>query len=288
MVESLMAIEPERAGPDPSGSSLAATSGSTPIPKLQALSFHGSGAHRVYPVHVWTVQLDPESGAQPDLQSLPADERERAARFHFDIHRRRFVAGRNGLRAILSSYTGLHPSAVRFDYGPFGKPSLSAIHHSVHLQFNLSHCEDLALISLTLAGAVGIDLERVRHLEDATELVERFFSARESRLFQDLPATQRSEAFFNLWTRKEALLKATGEGIGHHLNQVEVTFLPGEPARILALPTFLGSPSDWSLTSFTPAPGYAAALAVPAQNAETKIGLWPGGTANPGAPNQML
>jgi 4'-phosphopantetheinyl transferase len=111
-------------------------------------------------------------------------------------------------------------------------------------------------------GAVGVDVERIRAIKDAEDLVERFFSPRESRLFKKLPPEKRPAAFFNLWTRKEAMLKATGEGIGSALSSVEVSFLPGEPARLLAIG---GDPShalEWSLHDFAPVSGYVGAVAM--------------------------
>src|SRR5262249_48669543 len=123
--------------------------------------------------------------------------------------------------------------------------------------------EDLALIAITRLGAIGVDVEQIRPVADAGELVERFFSPRENILFTALPDNQKNAAFFNLWTRKEAWLKATGEGIAHSLNRVEVTFLPGEPAQLLALPEKPGLISDWTLRALTPASGFVSAVALP-------------------------
>lgn len=98
------------------------------------------------------------------------------------------------------------------------------------------------------------------------ELVHQFFSAREAAVFSKLPWEQQPAAFFNLWTRKEALLKATGEGIAHSLDKVEVSFLPGEPARVLSLPTEPWARGEWTLTELAISPASAAALALPVRN----------------------
>src|SRR5262249_20814147 len=108
---------------------------------------------------------------------------------------------------------------------------------------------------------VGVDVEWIRELHDAEELVSRFFSPRESRVFHELPSEIRPAAFFNLWTRKEAWLKATGEGIGYLLDRVEVSFLPWEPGRLLRLPGWEDGAS-WSLLDLKTARGFAAALAI--------------------------
>ncbi len=235
-------------------------------------------------VHVWAVALNvtPETlSALTPILSAP--ELERAARFHFAHHRSRFVIGRAVLRLLLSRYLQTQPAALQFTYGPHGKPLLA----DTSWHFNLTHSEDLALLALTRSGSIGVDVEYTQLMPDADQLVARFFSDRERLAFQQLPAAQQAVAFFNLWTRKEAWLKATGDGIGHLLNQVEVSFLPGEPAQLLSLPEFpqvanlsssrpspadssgqnLLTPEDpsgtnWSLHDLAPAPGFAAALAV--------------------------
>jgi 4'-phosphopantetheinyl transferase len=119
----------------------------------------------------------------------------------------------------------------------------------------------LALIAVTASGEIGVDVERVRVLEDFDELVARFFSKREMEEFRRLEPEEQPAAFFNLWTRKEAWLKATGEGILHSLKNVEVSFLPGEPPRFLNLPTETGHTSGWDLRELSPGPGFTGALA---------------------------
>ncbi|HEV2393476.1 MAG TPA: 4'-phosphopantetheinyl transferase superfamily protein [Verrucomicrobiae bacterium] len=164
------------------------------------------------------------------------DEIQRAGRFHFEQHRNRFIAGRGLLRAVLARYLCAAPKQIKFAYGTNGKPCLAKSTGGDNLEFNLAHSEDVALLAVTRTFPVGIDVERIRPMPDAAELVARFFSPRESAIFRGLPSEEQSSAFFSLWTRKEALLKATGEGIGHLLNQVEVSFLPGEPVRIIRMP----------------------------------------------------
>ena len=214
-------------------------------------------------VHVWAASLQVTSERLQSLASLLSpDEQARAARFHFPLHRNRFIAGRGMLRSLLGTYLGLEPQTLAFCYGPNGKPTLSGSTQPAELSFNVAHAEDLLLIAVTPNAALGVDVERVRELSDAEELVARFFSPNECSRFRQLPAEQKPAAFYNLWTRKEAWLKATGEGIGHLLNQVEVSFLPAEPARLLRLPDKFVNRTFWSLYELTPNSGYAAALAI--------------------------
>jgi 4'-phosphopantetheinyl transferase len=215
-------------------------------------------------VHVWAANLDlPIETLAHFACTLSEQEQQRAARFHFDKHHNRFIAGRGILRALLASYLDRTPDEVQFVYGSNGKPALAGQFALSGLHFNLAHSENLALIAVTRLGAVGVDVEEIRPISDADELVERFFSLRENAQFRQLSPDQKDLAFFNLWTRKEAWLKATGEGIGHSLNRVEVTFLPGEPASLLALPAGVLSRDEWFLRELLPAGGFVGAIALP-------------------------
>ncbi len=214
-------------------------------------------------VHVWAAALDiPAPGLKQAAACFSPSEMERAARFHFGLHRDRFVAGRSLLRILLGRYLGVVPAAIEFTAGINGKPALAGPFTQCALEFNLAHSENLALLAVTRAGPVGVDVEAARPLDDFVELVERFFSPRERWLFRRLPDDQKPAAFFNLWTRKEAWLKATGEGIAGLLNRVEVSFLPGEQARLLEVPRKLAAGRSWQLCDLSPAVGFVGALAL--------------------------
>jgi 4'-phosphopantetheinyl transferase len=205
---------------------------------------------------------------------LSDEEGQRASRFRFEQHRNRYIVGRATLRQILGAYLNNPPEKFDFEYGNHGKPTLASRNGAQTLEFNLAHSDALALIAVSQAGPVGVDVEQVRPLKDADELVKRFFSPRENSAFQKLSSEQKPQAFFNLWTRKEAWLKATGDGIAHHLNRVEVSFLPGEPAQLLSLPDNLGSETNWSLRELNPAPGFTAAVALACANPEVNCFSW--------------
>jgi 4'-phosphopantetheinyl transferase len=214
-------------------------------------------------VHVWAVSLEPPAGFIPRCAAiLSPDETERATHFRFDKHRNRFIVGRAILRSLLGRYLDCPPRQLEFVYGLHGKPALAG-HFAEALHYNLAHSEDLLLVAVTRIGAIGVDVEQIRAVSEADDLVERFFSPRENGLFKILSANEKNIAFFNLWTRKEAWLKATGEGIAHSLNRVEVTFLPGESAELLALPQHSDSNSNWVLRELIPAAGFIGALALP-------------------------
>jgi len=217
-------------------------------------------------VHVWTISLDVASAVLDAFAAiLSSSELERAQQFRSGQPRNRFIAGRAQMRTLLSRYLQTEPAKLEFGYGSGGKPFLSGAFAENGLNFNLTHSDNLALLAVTRAGMIGADIERIRPLTDADRLVDRFFSERESAAFHKLPAEQKPVAFFNLWTRKEAWLKATGAGIGHLLNAVEPSFLPGEAVRFISLPVDAQPMAPWMLHDLQPAPDFIAAMAVRAE-----------------------
>jgi 4'-phosphopantetheinyl transferase len=214
-------------------------------------------------VHVWRASLDSTATDVQSLQqTLSADELGRAAGFRFQKDRQRFIAAHGLLRAIISRYLDMEPSQLRFCYSDHGKPSLVPTSGQKTLSFNLSHSDGLALYAITRDRGIGIDLERVRPVAKVEQIAERFFSARENAVFRTLPASLKREAFFTCWTRKEAYIKARGEGLSLPLDQFDVSLVPGGPAVLLGTRGDPQKSSGWSLRELMPDPGYVAALAV--------------------------
>jgi 4'-phosphopantetheinyl transferase len=227
-------------------------------------------------VHIFAANLDRPTGRISAFEStLSPDELDRAGRFHFERDRIRFISGRGVLRAILASYSQIAAAQIHFNYGPRGKPALTDLPGRPTLHFNLAHADNLALIAVTRAGAVGIDVERIRPMTDAEDIAAHFFSPREVATLGTLPEGQRTEAFFNLWTRKEALLKATGDGLSETLSQIEISFAPGEPARVLRHLEPPQSSVCWTLEELSPAPEFKAAIAVAAKGPRFLCWQWP-------------
>lgn len=214
--------------------------------------------------HVFAFELQTDAERMEALyQTLSRMEVERANRFHFARDRNRFITGHGVLRQILAGYLGVNPAAVEFETGHRGKPSLSKRCNWLGLHFNLAHSRELGLMAVTLDGPLGVDVEEVRDIPEAAELVARFFSAREQLEFQRLSADAKPLAFFNLWTRKEAWLKATGEGISELLHLVEVSFLPGAPVELMKVPARFSGMGQWRLEALEPCGGFVGALALP-------------------------
>jgi 4'-phosphopantetheinyl transferase len=206
-------------------------------------------------VHLWTIDLD---AAPPSvtrfLDLLNGDERVRAARFRTTELRLRFIVAHGALRAILARYIGIAASAIRFESTASGKPFVPG----ASVAFNFSHSEALAVCALTAGGHIGVDVERVRSVADADSIVERYFAPGEAREYAALPAADRTAAFYSTWTRKEAFVKAIGDGLQCPLDSFEVDIAPAAVEPRLAMN---GSHGVWHLRSFEPAPGYTGALA---------------------------
>ena len=223
-------------------------------------------------LHVWRASLDAFPEASTLTAGLSADEQQRAGRFRVPQVRSRFIAARSILRNILGRYLECAPSQVRFHYREHGKPFLAPNSFRDDLRFNLSHSHGLALYAVSRARDVGIDLERIRPDRDHERLAERFFSPREAAALRDVPSEARIDAFFRCWTRKEAYLKARGEGLAIPLASFSVSLAPGEPAALVSVDGDEREAARWWLSSIHPGSGFAAALAV--EGAPSGLRLW--------------
>ena len=228
----------------------------TRVPGM-AVSFEGGT------VEVVSVRLDCEPAAVGELaQCLSDAERQRASRFAFDRDRRRFIVGRARLRHLLASRLGVPPEAIELVYGPRGKPALSPGFADLGLRFNVSHSEDVAVYAFSRGREIGVDVEAVRELRDADDIAARFFSRRENEAYRALDPRDKPLGFFNCWTRKEAFIKALGDGLYHPLDRFDVSLAPGEPARILRVDDAPGEDCGWHMEAFSPASEFVAAVVV--------------------------
>ena len=214
-------------------------------------------------VHLWLAHLDADDRCLEDLvPTLSPGELRRAEAFVYARERHRFIVARGILRRLLAPYLCADPAAVEFAYGPNGKPEVTNGNGLASLHFNVSHSEALALYAVAADRRVGVDLERVRPLPDAANIAQLCLSPRELATLTDLTGRAFETAVVRGWTLKEAYLKATGEGLVLPPERVELAIAPDAPPRLLAVDGDARAAARWSLSSFAPAPGYTAALAV--------------------------
>lgn len=240
---------------------------------MPALCASGAQAVQVEPlqrdeVHLWTIERDRRADLELLAQCLSSEERQRARRLRVADRRAAFIYNRAVVRQILASYAGIEPQQVPLAVSAAGKPfwdpaALGNDGTPSCLSFNLSHREDLAILAVAQRRALGVDVEAPDPRTDYAAVARQAMSAREMQLFQQLAADERPGALLRLWTRKEAYLKAQGTGLARSLAEIEVTFLPAEPPQLLATGDCRETASTWLLESWSPRPGWIAALATP-------------------------
>lgn len=216
-------------------------------------------------IHIWSVTLAPEASRVAALRLLlTREEQERVDRYRFDHLQRRGIVRRGRLRQLVGAYAGLDPTAVRFGYGEKGKPFLENDPASGEdiLHFNLSDSADLAVYAFSRGLEIGADCEILRPMPDADSIAVSFFAEAERDVLHDVSQEEKARAFFNCWTRKEAYIKAIGEGLSEPLDNFCVTLWPTDPCHFLHIGQSTEEAKAWTLTHFVPAPDAVGALAL--------------------------
>jgi 4'-phosphopantetheinyl transferase len=208
--------------------------------------------------------------------TLAGDEKARAERFRFAEGRARFTAARGVLRDILAHYAAVEPASLQFGYQPSGKPFLLAGTGEGELQFNLSHSRAMGLYGVTLGRPVGVDVELVRQGPEFSRIADRFFTSKEAEALRNCPAHLQAEAFFRCWTRKEAFIKASGEGFARGLASFEVSIEPGDCDALLGASDDPAAVERWRLADVDAGAGFAAAVAVGLRGPVFTCWEWPG------------
>src|SRR5215471_14559 len=219
-------------------------------------------------LHVWRIFMDEWL---PRLETLRAalspEETARAGRFMFAADQAGFIVARAALRHVLGRYLGRTPGEVSIETGERGKPFVSNHINSNGFTFNLSHSHGLCLIAVGRGRLVGVDVERVRADVRPLELAARFFAPEETRALEELPEEARTVGFFRCWTRKEAYVKARGEGLQIPLDQFSVTIDPERPFVLTS-----EDADRWWIASLAPGPGYAGAVVM--ERPVGSVSLW--------------
>jgi 4'-phosphopantetheinyl transferase len=241
---------------------------------VETVWHHLSGRYQLPPneVHVWraTLRQPPQSIAALN-RVLSSEEHATAARFHFEADSRRHIIGRAMVRMLVGRCLGEPAHALKFEYNEFGKPALAAALRS-SLQFNVSHSGELVLVALARARALGVDVERMQSSMATAEIAARFFSPLECRILAELAPELQCSAFFSCWTRKEAYLKARGDGLSLALDTFDVAFAPGETPRLLETRHDRGEARRWTMSA--PDPGYGCKAALAAEGADWRLKCW--------------
>lgn len=228
-------------------------------------------------IHVWQARLDlPYESVARLERALTVAERGRIGALRSEVDRRRATTSRGLQRYILAGYAGGSAPDLRFGRGPGGKPEIESDSGDRPLHFNASHSGELLLVAVARAPCLGVDVERIRAVPRAERVGRRAFTESERRRIRDLPHEQRTESFITCWTRKEACVKALGEGVWSAFDRFEVTVDPRRAAEIVAVDGDRQAATEWSLYDLRPASGYVGALAVKGTDRDVS-----GGTFDP-------
>ncbi|HSH77596.1 MAG TPA: 4'-phosphopantetheinyl transferase superfamily protein [Herpetosiphonaceae bacterium] len=226
-------------------------------------------------VHVWSACLDqPVARVRRLAELCSPEERARAERFRFQQDQERFLVRRGILRTILSRYGAGAPREQQFTRTLNGKPAVEPLPDQPPIQFNTSHSHALFLCAVARNARVGVDVEYMRPMPDAERVAARFFAPGEFAAWRGLSNQDRVEGFYVCWTRKEAYIKATGEGLARPLDSFEVSLRPGESARLLHDAHDPENVSRYGLYDLRPAAGYIGALAVECSHYSIKCRQW--------------
>lgn len=211
-------------------------------------------------VHIWRADLDLiESSLSTFLELLSPDEKNRAQKFRFARDRRNFIAARGVLRSMIGKYLEINPAEISFQYNEFGKPDIAG---NYPLNFNISHSQNMAVFAFTKRFNIGIDVEYVNPDVEVKEIAGNFFSTNEIANLFALPDKQQTLGFFNCWTRKEAFIKAVGEGLSFPLDKFEVSLEPDKPAKLLATDWDPNAVSKWSMYAMSPGANFVGSVAI--------------------------
>jgi 4'-phosphopantetheinyl transferase len=213
-------------------------------------------------IHVWTARLvDDDRATAGLLPILDQEERARAAKFSFERDRTRFIQTHGIVRRIMASYGDADAAALIFARNSFGKPYLLSWANGPNLQFSVSHSGDYCLLAVRRDHPVGVDIEKVRDLPQAIDVAQSYFTPRENRALAAMRGTARQEAFFVLWTHKEATIKGLGIGLAANLGRAEFDFDAAGGLRFVGWDGNQSAAQSWSIVRLDPAPGYIAAVA---------------------------
>ena len=222
--------------------------------------------------HIWRADLEVDEGIQSSfLKLLTPDEKNRAQKFHFAKDKRNFIAARGILRFLIGKYLEMNPAEISFQYSQFGKPSIAS---NNSLKFNISHSQNIALFAFTKKLNIGIDVEFVNPKIEAKDIAANFFSTNEVLNLLALPEELQTLGFFNCWTRKEAFIKAVGEGLSFPLDKFEVSLDPDKPAKLLATHWEPKAVSKWSMYSMLPETNFVGCLAIEGQVDQVNFWNW--------------
>lgn len=226
-------------------------------------------------IHIWLAELDQPMSTYHHLHNLLSiDEIKRAENYYRDREKKQFVLRHGILRNILSLYCDIPPAQIDFCYNYRGKPALREDNNRSNISFNLSFSGRFALFGICRCSPIGVDIEQMKNMADRQSIIERFFSPTDLACYNQLSENYKKEAFFAYWTRKEAFVKAIGDGLHYPLDEFDVAHAPGERAKLIRTMKRINNSSCWVIHDLKIAVGYAAAFAAQKKRWQISLREW--------------
>ncbi len=220
-------------------------------------------------IHVYSVDFTSVIECLDDFDKILSDEeKNRAARFHFEKDRNNFVLSRGILKSILAHYLQKKPQDIIFQFNDYGKPFLTEVDE---MEFNISHSKDKLLLAFSRNISLGIDIEFMNDDFAKGDIAEKFFSPVEVSILNELPNDLKVEGFYNCWTRKEALIKGIGKGLSIPLDSFDVELIPGRIPRIFDMRFDNMEKGKWEIINLDLYKDYKSAVALRGKNYDIKI-----------------
>jgi len=209
-------------------------------------------------IHLWSINaVENIDLLDSFLNHLSDDEVSRANKFRFEKDRSVYITAKYLLRTLLGQLLLVDPKKIVFEYSEFDKPFYS---NTQKLEFNVSHSGNQIIIGLAKGLTIGVDIEKVKSDFDVIDLAENFFSKEEIKALSQTEESEKFQAFYRCWTRKESFIKAVGEGLSYPLDSFAVTMNDHENAKFIKIDNTQEAKRNWHLHSFIPAVGYIAAI----------------------------
>jgi 4'-phosphopantetheinyl transferase len=213
-------------------------------------------------IHVWTAYLSSSWPEEVISDSLVPEELEKARSFRFPKARQDYLVAHYIMRHILSEYVALRANQLHFRLGKFGKPFLVNSGNRFIPYFNLSHSGSLLVVALSRDRRIGIDVEKIRGLEDLAEIARANFTERECAYIMERQGKERESAFFRCWTRKESYIKALGKGLSIPLTDFDTLLESVDVGLWLLRTSEAPAVEKWWLTDIALPDGYAGSVTV--------------------------
>jgi len=221
-------------------------------------------------VHIWRVKTN-QSNTRALEPCLSEAERAHSRRFRFLEDRHEFIVARGFRRYLLSRYLRLPPSVLQFHHGPYGKPELAHELNKGRITFNISHSCGVILAAISVDREVGIDIEFLDSRVEFREFASLVFSSAEITRLSQLRMDEQQRSYFQHWTRKEAFVKASGEGISDRIRLLDIVPSDGSLVPVMS---GISAAGHWTIKDLDVGGPFAASVVIAGRDHRFRFWDW--------------